>query len=138
MSETAGLDGTDWTMDIYGTDEKLTKLVLTIDMEELIKNTYETVKDVYDYDDFIELMKSTMEESVDGFEESFTSELGASNVEAEGKVNWISDEVLELTISLTGATAEELELDLDEDDSVIEAAVEELEESMNTTFKEVK
>ena len=85
MSGTAGLEGTEWTMDLYGTDETISKLVLTIDMEELIKKTYETVKDSYSYDQFIDLMQSTMEKSVDGFEESFTSSLGASKANVEGK-----------------------------------------------------
>ena len=107
-------------------------------MEDLIKETYESVKDVYDYEDFIDLMKSTMEESVDGFEDSFTSELGASSVEAEGKVKWLSDEVLELTVSFNGATAEDLEIDLEEGDSLIETVVEELKDSADMELKEVK
>lgn len=138
MSETAGLEGTEWTMDLYGTDETISKLVLTIDMEELIKKTYETVKDSYSYDQFIDLMQSTMEKSVDGFEESFTSSLGASKANVEGKVKWVSDEILELTISLDGLTPEDLDIDLDDDDSVIEAVVKELEDSADVKLKEVK
>ena len=138
MSETAGLEGTEWTLDLYGTDETVSKLVLTIDMEELIKKTYETVKDSYDYDDFIELMQSTMEQSVDGFEDSFTDSLGASSAEVEGKTKWISDEVLELTISFNGVTAEDLSLDIDDGDSVIEAVVKELEDTADMKLKEVK
>ena len=79
-----------------------------------------------------------MEKSVDGFEESFTSSLGASKANVEGKVKWVSDEILELTISLDGLTPEDLDIDLDDGDSVIEAVVKELEDTADMKLKEVK
>ena len=134
-----GTEGMKWTMDIYGTDEELSKLTLTIDMEDAAKEMYEMLKDQYEkYDDFVKYLHDEMEKSLEGFEESFASSSGIDADDITGKVNWKKDEVLEMTLDFSKVDFSKLDMNLDESGSVIESVVNALGEEQNMKLKEVK
>ena len=138
-SSILGVEGMEWSMDIIGSDDAISKLVITIDMEDAAKDMYEEMKDEYDsYDDFLDFLHEQMESSLDGFEESFTSSAGISSSDIKGSTKWTDDEVLEMTIDMSKVDFSKADLDLNESGSVIETLVEYLEDEANVTFKEVK
>ena len=138
-SSVTGTEGMDWTMDIYGTDEALSKLTLTIDMEDAAKEMYELLEDQYEkYDDFIKYLHDEMEDSLEGFEESFASSAGIDSKDVKGSIKWKKDEVLEMTLDFSKVDFSEMEMELNESGSVIESIVEALEDEENMKLKEVK
>ena len=138
-SSMLGEEGMEWSLDVYGSDKDISKLVITFDLKEAAKKQYETVKDQYaTYDEFIKDLHKTMEESFSGLEESFASSAGIDSEDISGNFKWKNDEVLEFTIDFSKIKFDDLDMELNESGSVIESLVEHLEDEANVTMKEVK
>lgn len=138
-SSLLGVEGMEWSMDLYGTDDALTKLILTIDMEDAAKDMYKTLEGEYDnYNDFIEYLHENMEKSLDGFEESFAEGAGIDAADVKGSFKWKNDEVLEMTLDFSMVDFSEMDMELNDSGSVIESLVEYLEDEEGMTLKEVK
>lgn len=136
MDEIIGTTGTKWTMDVYGTDEAISKIVITIDMEDYLEEMYEEYGGQYDdYDEFIEEVQEEFEDEMDGLGESLVEGIGVDADDVKLSIDWVKDEVLEINIDFSKVDFSEL--DIEDDESVIEAMVEALEEE-GVKLKEVK
>lgn len=135
MDEIINMKGTEWTIDVYGNDERLNKIVFTVDMEDLLDTLYKQQKDSYDdYDDFIEEVQDSFDEPISKLGESFAESSGLDESDIKTKAKWITDEIIEMTVDCSMADFSEANID---GDNVIETVIEKLEEH-GAKMKEVK
>lgn len=138
IEQTESLKGTEWMLSVTGDNEKLDGMVMTIKLKDYLEAIYEEAggEDTgYTYEEYLEVVQTSLDESFESFGELMAEEIGVDSLDVETKVKWLEDETIEVTVDFSNVDLSEYTID--DDESVIETVVESFE-SQGATLKKVK